>query len=80
MGAGGHACGKPPYYTVLLVRSEDEHTTTRYYLPNQHARSESVEEEVPFCRECLRRIEDAMRATIIYIQIEACRPPWEKAG
>jgi hypothetical protein len=69
-------CGKPSTYSVLLaVNSPDERLVAipRYYLPNQHARNPDfprVVEETYFCAECMRAVEDAVRATILYRQAE----------
>jgi hypothetical protein len=69
-------CGKPSKYSInLATGSQAERLVAlpRYYLPNQHARDPKfppVVAEVHFCVECMRAVEDAVRATILYLQAE----------
>jgi len=65
-----YTCGKDSHFSVLLAR-----TLGRVYLPNQHVREEDEHQhpgygEVNFCNNCMRTIEDSLRATILYIQKE----------
>lgn len=47
----------------------------RYYIPNRSNR-ETIgsgmenSEEVPFCTDCMRKVEDGLRATILGLQME----------
>jgi hypothetical protein len=57
-------CGIPAEYTIMLAGDRGH-----YYIPNQITRA--VEgtrfaciKQVPFCRHCMREIEDNLRATI----------------
>lgn len=48
---------------------------TRYYLSTDRLRKQSdivpdTVREIPFCQRCLDRIDDSMRATILYLQAE----------
>jgi hypothetical protein len=69
-------CGKPSKYSInLAVGSQADRLVAlpRYYLPNQHARNPEfpqVIEDVHFCEDCMRPVEDAVRATILYLQAE----------
>jgi hypothetical protein len=69
-------CSKPSQYSIVLAEGPQANrllATPRYYLPNQHARNPSfpdVTKEIHFCAECMRRVEDAVRATILYLQAE----------
>ncbi len=64
-----YSCGKAGNYSVLLAR-----TGGRIYLPNQAVRAGNPAHpgysEVVFCASCMRTIEDALRATILYLQTE----------
>ncbi len=65
-----YACGAQGNYSILLSI-----TGERVYLPNQITRNPPVEmkpnfREVPFCAECMRKVEDNLRATIQYLQSE----------
>jgi hypothetical protein len=80
LNAKCYACGKPANYSILLAI-----TGGRLYLPNQSVR-ESVGtghphtglQEVPFCSGCMRHVEDALRATVLYLQSEnGVSPPKE---
>ena len=48
----------------------------RYYIPNYKTRhfigkgQMDVTKIVPFCRTCMRTVEDNLRATILYLQAE----------
>ena len=69
-------CGKPSEYSIHLAvgpHAERLIALPRYYLPNQHARNPEfpqVVEEIDFCKECMRAVEDAVRARILYRQAE----------
>jgi hypothetical protein len=69
-------CGKTSKYSILLAagtHAERLVALPRYYLRNQHARNPdfpSVIEEVHFCVACMRSVEEAVRATILYLQAE----------
>lgn len=58
----------PSKYTILLCVSDE-----RVYLPNQHVRAQpdGLILEVPFCVRCMKKIENNLRATILYLQSEA---------
>ncbi|MHC4135081.1 MAG: hypothetical protein ACYS0K_08860 [Planctomycetota bacterium] len=68
------ACGAEPRYSIALAAADDEFLGRRYYLPNENVRRASAEEEVLFCHECIRALEDAFRATLLYRQVESQRP------
>jgi hypothetical protein len=69
-------CGKPSKYSInLAVGTHADRLVAlpRYYLPNQHARDPefpSVVSDIHFCAGCMRSVEDAVRATILYLQAE----------
>jgi hypothetical protein len=69
-------CGKPSKYSIQLAMGTHAKRLValpRYYLPNQHARDPkfpTVIEEIPFCKKCMRSVEDTLRATILYLQAE----------
>jgi hypothetical protein len=70
-------CGGESKYTIQLARGphgkEPLKAMTRYYLPNSSARDpEHLADlgEIPFCHECMRRVEDNLRGTILYLQAE----------
>jgi hypothetical protein len=69
-------CGTPSKYSIHLalgIQADRLVALPRYYLPNQHARgphAPPVIEEVHFCVECMRTVEDNLRATILYLQAE----------
>ena len=65
-------CGQPAHYTVLLALGPGG-DKARYYLPNQHVRSEQGTGMDPtkataFCRSCVRVVEDSMRDAINMLQ------------
>ena len=69
-------CGKSSKYSIRLAlgpQSDRLVAVPRFYLPNQHARNPDfppVIEDVHFCADCMRPVEDALRATILYLQAE----------
>lgn len=74
-------CGEPGKFSIILaVGPNGSHAVNidRYYIPNQIVRSAQededgppdVTEEVPFCAEHMRAVEDNLRATILYFQAE----------
>lgn len=69
-------CSKPSTFSIILAEGSQAKrllAMPRYYLPNQHARNPEfpdVKKEIHFCAECMRRVEDAVRATILYLQAE----------
>lgn len=69
-------CGKESKYSIQLaigIQAERLVALPRYYLPNQHARTPEFPatiEEIHFCTECMRSVEDSLRATILYRQAE----------
>jgi hypothetical protein len=69
-------CGQPSEYSIqLAVGSQANRLVAlpRYYLPNQHARNPEfplVIDEIHLCKKCMRSVEDALRATILYLQAE----------
>jgi hypothetical protein len=69
-------CGKESKYSVELAlgpHAERLIALPRYYLPNQHARDPKFPakiEQVAFCADCMRAVEDSIRATILYLQAE----------
>jgi hypothetical protein len=68
--------GKPSKYSIQLAegpQANDLVALPRYYLPNNGARDPSHPadlKEIHFCAECMRPVEDAVRATILYLQAE----------
>ena len=77
-------CSKTAKYSVLLASSPHDNSSddpsVRYYLPNQLAREEKHFQEVLFCHPCMRTIEDNLRATILYLQIENGLVALKEAG
>jgi hypothetical protein len=76
------ACGLPARYNILLAKSIHNQDgpmaeMPRYYLPNESARSHGEMEEVHFCADCMRKLEDALRATILGIQADNDRVKME---
>jgi len=73
-----YTCGKNSNFSILLAR-----TNGRIYLPNQAVRREAQDYgdgygEISFCKDCMRAIEDSLRATILYLQTENnITPPTE---
>jgi hypothetical protein len=69
-------CGKPSNYSIQLavgIQANRLKALPRYYIPNQHARDPQappVIDGIHFCGECMRSVEDALRATILYLQAE----------
>ena len=62
-----YACGEPANFTIMLAL-----TGSRIYLPNQGVRSKPRSDEpIAFCVSCMRKIEDNLRATILYLQAES---------
>lgn len=70
-------CPNDAYVTVQLAEGPQgwkHNQTPRLYIPNDHVRANvdmhgSVE-EIPFCKTCMRVIEDNFRATVLYLQAE----------
>lgn len=79
-------CGEPARYTVEMAIDCDWDDNEKYLLPNQAARDREAGHddvrEVPFCRACMRPVEDAVRATIRDLQFKNRRLPtrWEAQG
>jgi hypothetical protein len=69
-------CSKPGEHSITLAEGPQASrllATPRYYLPNQHVRNPDfldVAKEIHFCAQCMRHIEDTVRATILYLQAE----------
>jgi hypothetical protein len=69
-------CGQPSKYSIQMAVGPQANrllATPRYYLPNQHARDPDfppVVDNIHFCATCMRSVEDAVRATILYLQAE----------
>jgi hypothetical protein len=69
-------CGKDSKYSIRLAegpQASDLVDLPRYYLPNMGARDPAHPadlREIYFCKECMRPVEDAVRATILYLQAE----------
>ena len=72
-------CSKPSRFSIQLCQGSQGNlndTMPRYYIPNQKHRNESKKhseikiEEVYFCHDCMRKIEDNLRATILYLKNE----------
>ncbi|NOH03696.1 MAG: hypothetical protein HND47_17905 [Chloroflexi bacterium] len=73
-------CNNQGKYSVLLaVGSDGKSESPRYYIPNQTVRASllqmpdmmgEVVHEVYFCHDCMRKVEDNLRATIAYLQTE----------
>jgi ribosomal protein L28 len=70
-------CNKKAKINIELVNDTHRGTnvTPRWYIPNQVARTitdgiRSRIEKVWFCSDCIRKVEDNLRATITYLQIE----------
>jgi hypothetical protein len=71
-------CGKPAEYSIQLAVGPNEHghAGERYYLPNASVRD--FEPNIPmrwFCHRHMRAVEDSVRATIAYHQLENGVPP-----
>ena len=71
-------CGKPGKQSIVLAVGPNRRLVDvgRYYIPNYNTRhfmgkgQMDVTKIVPFCRTCMRTVEDNMRATILYLQAE----------
>ena len=66
-------CGAKARCTIeLAVGPDGKSDDARYYIPNDFVRESPIDDvhEVPFCRDCMRQIEDNVRATIRYLQHE----------
>jgi hypothetical protein len=70
-------CGEPGKFSIILAVGPNNKPVDidRYYIPNENVREHigtgmDVSQVVPFCADCMRRVEDNLRATIIYIQSE----------
>lgn len=72
-------CGKPSKYSIQLAegsQGDSRIALPRYYLPNEDARNPlhpATLKEVHFCPACMRPVEGAVRATILYLQAESGR-------
>ena len=65
-----YTCGNQANYTIMLAI-----TGERVYLPNQAVRNATNLKhpgygEVAFCSSCMRKIEDSLRAAILYLKSE----------
>lgn len=68
------SCGQRAKYSILLskTRNVDQRPPVfRFYIPNQTARDAGAYEEVWFCPDCMRALEDGFRATLLYLQSES---------
>jgi hypothetical protein len=71
-------CGKPGKQSIMLAigRNRKSVDIGRYYIPNYRVRhfvgngQIDVTKIVPFCATCMRRVEDNLRATILYLHAE----------
>lgn len=65
-----YACGKPAKYNIMLAI-----TGERLYLPNQIVRNSEPPHSgygpQGFCKDCMRKIEDSLRATVLYLKSES---------
>ena len=74
-------CGEAHDFSVVLAvgpQATSQNATDRYYIPNEAVRDAmgtpmDPTEIIPFCATCMRRVEDAIRATVLYIQAETGR-------
>lgn len=72
------SCKKPAKYSILLsacFSDPNEEKNPRFYIPNQNVREEHTKKgglinEVWFCHDCMRILEDNFRATLLYLQVE----------
>ena len=70
------ACGGESKFSIILAVGVDGNDSKkdRYYFPNQMVRSESPRNsparEIGFCADCIRKLEDNFRGTLLYIQKE----------
>ena len=71
-------CRKPGKQSIMLAVGPNRRSVDigRYYVPNYRVRhfvgkgQTDVTKIVPFCATCMRRVEDNLRATILYLQAE----------
>lgn len=68
-------CGQEAKYSILLAAGPHagSNPTPRWYIPNQIVREDNdcpSINEVWFCHSCMRMIEDNLRATVLYLQVE----------
>lgn len=70
-------CGKEATLSVQLSEGLNMPpvSVTRYYLATDRLRKQSQSMpnavvDVPFCQRCLDRVEDSLRATILYLQTQ----------
>ena len=69
-------CGKPGKQSIVLAVGPNHKPVDigRDYIPNYNVRhfvgkgQMDVTKIVPFCRTCMRTVEDNLRATILYLQ------------
>lgn len=68
-------CGRQAAYTILVaIDSDADSGKERFFLPNQHVRAAQGSgldpvEARPFCKPCMRAVEDAFRAAISGLQL-----------
>jgi hypothetical protein len=72
-------CGSDGEYSIILGVAPEGDGRHRYYIPNQSVRAKigkpkDVSQEIWFCPTCMRAVEDSMRATILYLQVENGQP------
>ena len=71
-------CNSEGKFSILLTEGtygDQNIRMKRLYLPNQNVRESSDEhpdliKEVWFCHKCMRKVEDNLRATILYLKAE----------
>lgn len=65
------SCDKESRFSILLCVENG-----RIYIPNQFVREDTPDqvEDVGFCSDCMRKIEDNLRATVLYLQTENHKP------
>lgn len=70
-------CSESAEYSIQVAEGSEMNGDIRYYLPNQGFRDVSCEmhealqdvlAELPFCRTCMRAVEDNFRNTIERLQ------------
>lgn len=70
-------CGEKARVSIQLSVDANEDNSARYYLPSYFVRHVVPDlhhvQEVSFCAECMRTLEDNLRATILGLQHEARR-------
>lgn len=59
-----YCCAATGVFSILVANSD------RLYLPNQSIRALGDHHEIWFCRTCMRAVEDAFRASILYLKHE----------